>query len=240
MEYRVLLVKDIQFENIRYSTIKKSTNENRYSYITYLNTEDEIQNIVLQCKQMYVNEFYKNEKGHYYITFHLNYYMKSFIEKIEEKIKSDIQQFKNDKEIKFRSSIVHDNENLFFKCKIGHISNLVVFDQYKKLYDDEDEIIKLLKIANQTVIPIIECLGLWISNEHEAGLTWICHHVKVLHNNTLFRKYLFVEENSEGEKDCDDESGERIPEGSGLVYLEQSNTFRDWKKNLPEKTFETN
>lgn len=242
MEYRVLLVKDINLDNIRYSTIKKSSNENRYSFITYLNNEDEIQNIVLQCKQMYINEISKNEKGHYYISFHLNYYMKSFLEKIEEKIKSDIKQFKNDKEIRFRSTIVENNENLYFKCKIGHISNLVVFDQYKKLYDDESEILKLLKIANQSVIPIIECLGLWISNDHEAGLTWICHHIKVIQNNTLFRKYLFIEENSEDESNINvlNEGNIQISNNSNLVYLEQSSSFRDWKKNLPEKTFDTN
>jgi hypothetical protein len=225
MEYRVLLVKDIFLDNIRYSPIKKSHNDNRYSYITYLNTDDEIQNIVVQCKQMNILEIYKNEKAHYHINFQLSTYMKSFLEAFEEKVKTDILQFKNNSELKFRSSIVEDGSTYTFKSKIGHISNLVVFDQYKKLYDDENEIIKLLKNENQVVIPIIECLGLWISNENEAGLTWICHHLKVIQSSTLFRKYLFIDED-------DMESTNNSSEDT-------VDSFRRWKKNLPEKNVET-
>lgn len=225
MEYRVLLVKDIFLDNIRYSPIKKSPNDNRYSYITYLNADDEIQNIVVQCKQMNILEMYKNDKGHYHINFQLSTYMKSFLESFEEKIKSDILHFKNNSDLNFRSSIIEENNVYSFKCKIGHISNLVVFDQYKKLYDDESEIIRLLKNDNQMVIPIIECLGLWISNENEAGLTWMCHHLKVIQSSTLFRKYLFIDE--------DDFTG------NNNSSEETIDSFRRWKKNLPEKNIET-
>jgi hypothetical protein len=226
MEYRVLLVKDIFLDNIRYSPIKKSLNDNRYSYITYLNGEDEIQNIVVQCKQMNILEMYKNEKGHYHITFQLSSYMKSFLESFEEKVKSDILQFKNNSDLNFRTSVNEENSVFTFKCKIGHIGNLVVFDQYKKLYDEESEIIKLLKNENQMVIPIIECLGLWISNENEAGLTWICHHLKVIQSSTLFRKYLFIDED-----DLDNIAGNSSED--------TMDSFRRWKKNLPEKNVET-
>lgn len=193
MEYRILLVKDIILENIRYSPIKKSSNENRYSYITYLNVDDEIQNIIFQTKQMNLLELYKNEKDTYYISFQLSNELLNFLIKFEEKVKQDIQTFNSDVDYKFRSSFCESN--MSFKSKIGHISNLVVFDQYKKMYEEENEIIKLLKQPNQIVVPILECLGLWISNRNEVGLTWICHHIKVIQNNTLFRKYLFIDDN---------------------------------------------
>jgi hypothetical protein len=192
MEYRILLVKDIFLDNIRYSPIKKSSNENRYSYITYLNNDDEIQNIIFQTKQMNLLELYKNERGTYYINFQLSNELLNFLIKFEEKVKQDIQTFNCDIDYKFRSSF--SQHDMSFKSKVGHISNLVVFDQYKKMYEEENEIIKLLKQPNQVVVPILECLGLWISNQNEVGLTWICHHIKVIQNNTLFRKYLFIDD----------------------------------------------
>lgn len=192
MEYRILLVKDILLENIRYSPIKKSSNDNKYSYITYLNNDDEIQNIIFQTKQMNLLELYKNEKNMYYINFQLSNELLNFLIKFEDKVKQDIQSFNSSIDYTFRSSFKENDSS--FKAKIGHISNLVVFDHYKKMYEEESEIIRLLKQPNQVVVPIIECLGLWISNQNEVGLTWICHHLKVIQNNTLFRKYLFIDD----------------------------------------------
>lgn len=386
MEYRILLIKDINFDNIRYSPIKKSSTQNRYSYITYFNQEEEIQNVVIQSRQMNILELSKNEKGHYHITFQLNSYMKNFLEKFEQKINKDLLQFRSEKlykstkenktdesetniqniytnedqrdsrpaslyksenslpsefsegkknssppnkhsvsfqsqneydyedysfrlqrkmdekysqpiekmsvnpknstvlenlsietesgilpidfqknsvisgpaaalsnpsksledrasetkgfrldqapsspsansvqkkSYKFRSSISEYNNHFSIKCKIGHISNLVVFDQYKKMYDEESEIIKLLKIPNAVVVPIIECLGLWISNEDEAGISWICHHVKVIQSNTLFKKYLFIDENSD-ESDSEEKDFVRSSSKPSLEYVSQS------------------
>ncbi len=216
MEYRILLVKDIFLDNIRYSPIKKSSNENRYSYITYLNNDDEIQNIIFQTKQMNLLELYKNEKGTYYINFQLSNELLNFLIKFEEKVKQDIQTFNCDIDYKFRSSF--SQSEMSFKCKVGHISNLVVFDQYKKMYEEENEIIKLLKQPNQLVVPILECLGLWISNQNEVGLTWICHHIKVIQNNTLFRKYLFIDD------DIDENYNENENENENNLNQKNSQT----------------
>lgn len=217
MEYRVLLMKDIYLDNIRYSPLKKSVNNNRYSFITYLNKENEMQNIIVQCKQMCVKEISKNEKNNYSIVFEISDSSQKFIEAIDEKVKSDILKFDSHKKYRFRPSI----KDCEFRCKIGHISNLVVFDQFKKMYEEENEILYVLKKENQEVVPIIECLGLWISSDNEVGITWICHHIKILPSNTLFKRYLFIDENND-KSESDESDQENEPEA-----------YRQWRKNLP-------
>lgn len=314
-----MLMKDIKLDNIRYSPLKKSSSKNKYSYISYLNDDDEIQNIVFQCNQMKIYDFSKNEKGLYSITFEVSDYMYNFIESIDNKIKTDIKELvenkkakymyrpsvnitydldvkysdeyfkkhvlntsetqvdsehqydhferlrskdpssnshvslsednnfegkhtspsskshalsENDlqtthnlvdletkKELKVENQEVVDKKKLL-KCKVGNITNLIVFDQYKKLYDDEQNILKLLD-SQKYAIPIIECLGVWIT-ENEIGLTWVCHNIKVI--SSITKKYFFVEENNKILSDDSDTF--------------QSFSMRNWETKLPKKIFE--
>jgi hypothetical protein len=312
MEYRILLAKDIRLQNIRYSPLKRSSNKNRYSLISYFNDEDgELQSLIFQAKQMNVFELSVNEKSLYSISFEANDSLKKFIKSFEQKVQNDIVLFKSkhkdhtsnisdsadtlhaaelensgsfgqedpndskdpkdviciksdvieppvdktpkvneiiqsdgtsesttqneDQQIygkesftsfqkknvllsnesrksstqksnsiqsyNFRSSLTKESKTNIFKCRIGRLSNLVVFDQYRKLYDDEQDIIKMLKNPSILAIPIIECVGLWISNENEYGLSWVCHHIKVIQNSTLFKRYLFVSDDSDEEQE---------------------------------------
>lgn len=378
MEYRILLVRDIKISNLRYSPIKRSSNSNRYSLISYINEEHEMQSLIVQCKQMNIAEISINDKGHYSIVFELTDQTRKFLTNLEQKIKGDVVSFKGnngqeqqnflqdgskiiqtsnktrnsskvvknmgqdvdrgegagrdqdvdrgegagsgegvgrdqdvdrgegvgrDKDVdrgegagrgqgvgvstgsgqdgeyslqkkdavvvqnsiyslptatdykdhsldtneyfckqksifRFRSCIQGDSKKKL-KCRIGTLSNLVVFDQYRKLYEDEKEILKILKNPNVMAVPIIECVGLWISNDNEYGLSWVCHHIKIIQNSTLFKKYLFISDDEssfteEEEEDDDNEKDTAEKEGS---FAENSN-FRSWAKNLPLKTMQ--
>ena len=146
--------------------------------------------------------------------------------------------FKQKSIFRFRSCIQGDSKKKL-KCRIGTLSNLVVFDQYRKLYEDEKEILRILKNPNVMAVPIIECVGLWISNDNEYGLSWVCHHIKIIQNSTLFKKYLFISDDDTSftaEEEDDDENEKDAAEKEGS-FAENTN-FRSWAKNLPLKTME--
>jgi hypothetical protein len=178
MASKVHETKDIDVNKIIYTPVKKNKNGVHFCYVAMDNNK---KSLIFQSPQMMIKKLSKNVNDIYSISFYIPDTLVDFIHALEEKFQKD----HGNSEYKFRTSLNQKE----FSCRIGTLHDITLFDHRKKMYDEPEDILRLLK-PNTCVQSIIECVGIWYYDQ-EYGITWVVDQIKLL----LHKEYMFDDSN---------------------------------------------